>query len=136
MAGLLNGICRRETSRAGREMVRKWRRRACLRVRAGAEAKAVRREFDPHHALGPAIEANDVCGLRDIDRRARLQDAANRTASVVGAMPGLVVLPGRGPCIAMTDNGRGERVGGRDAGRPACTDRRKNLHQERDQDDR
>src|ERR1700752_5223416 len=61
--------------------------------------------------------------------------AANRAAAIVGAMrAGLVALPRPGGRIAVTDYGPAEGVGGRDAGGPAGTDRRKNLHRKRDQD--
>jgi len=69
-----------------------------------------------------------------INRRAGIEHVADRTASIMGAMPGLVGLSG-GVRIAVTDHGRGERVGGGDAGRPARADRCKNLHHQGDQDD-
>ena len=78
-----------------------------------------------------AIEAD---GLGHVDRRAGLQHAANRTASVMRAMVGLVGLPGTGSAIAVADDGAGERIGGRDARRPACADGCKNLHHQGNQD--
>ena len=40
----------------------------------------------------------------------------------MGAVAGLIGLPGTGRTIAVADDGAGERVGGRDARRPACAD--------------
>ena len=103
-------------------------------VRARARGEAIGRERDPDHACVPALEGDGLSGLRDIDRRAGVEHAADRTASVVGAMPGLVGLSGSGVWIAVTDHGRGERVGGRDAGRPAGADGCENLHHQGKQD--
>ena len=44
------------------------------------------------------------------------------------------VLAGSGIAATVADDGAGERIGGGDAGRPACADGRKNLHHQRNQD--
>jgi hypothetical protein len=53
----------------------------------------------------------------------------------MGTVAGLVGLPGTLRAVAVADDGAGERIGGGDARRPACADRRKNLHQQGNQDD-
>ena len=47
----------------------------------------------------------------------------------MGAVAGLIGLPGTGRTIAVADDGAGERVGGRDARRPACADGAKSAPQ-------
>ena len=74
-------------------------RRARLRVAAGAGGEPVRRERDPDHARMVALEHYGGRDLRHVDRRAGLQHAANRTASVMGAVAGLVGLPCTGRAI-------------------------------------
>src|SRR5437899_12668580 len=108
-------------------------RRARLRVRAGASVRQPEGKIEPGRPLGNPIDG-DRRDLRHIDRRAGLEHAANRTASVMGAVAALIVLPGTGRTIAVADDGAGERIGGRDARRPACADRCKNLHHQGNQD--
>ena len=48
---------------------------------------------------------------------------------------GLIERVGNRGRIAMADDGRMQRIGGGNAGRPGCADRRENLHQHRNQDD-
>src|SRR5437660_12577572 len=88
----------------------RWRTR--LRVRAGASVRQPEGKIEPGHPLGNPIDG-DRRDLRHIDRRAGLQHAANRTASVMGAVAALIVLPGTGRTIAVADDGAGERIGGR-----------------------
>ena len=111
---------------------RRWGARLCVRTGAGAEA--IGRVGNPDDAGLPALEADGLRDLRDIDRCAGMEHAADRTAAIVRAMPGLVALAGGGIGIAVTDHGRGDRIGGRDAGRPARADRCENLHHQGDQD--
>ena len=85
--------------------------------------------------VGIAIDRYRGRGLGHVDRRAGLQHAANRTASVMRAMGGLVGLACSGSATTVADDGAGERIGGGDAGRPACADGCKNLHHQRNQDD-
>jgi hypothetical protein len=84
-------------------------------------------KIEPGHLLGNPLDG-DRRGLRHVDRRASLQHVANRTASVMSAVAGLIGLPGTGCAITMADDGAGERIGGRDTRRPACADGCKNLH--------
>jgi len=105
-----------------------------LRVRAGAGSEPLRREFGPHHVRGIAIDRYRGHRLGHVDRRAGLQHTANRTASVMRAMAGFVGLPGAGRSIAVANDGAGERIGGRDARRPARADGCKNLHHQGNQD--
>lgn len=111
---------------------RRWCAR--LRVRAGTGGESFRREFGPHYTFGIAIERYRGRGLRPVDRRAGLQHAAYRTAAVMRAMRSWVGLAGSGIPIAMANDGAGERIGGCDAGCPACADGRNNLHHQRNQD--
>ena len=106
--------------------------RACAwePARAFVSRKAKSNQATRSATRSTAIAAD----LRHIDRRAGLQHAANRTASVMGAVAGLVGLPCTGRTIAVADDGAGERIGGRDARRPACADRCKNLHRQGNQD--
>jgi hypothetical protein len=85
-----------------------------LRVRAGAGAEAIGRIREPDDAGLLPLEGDGCSGLRDIDRCAGVEHAADRTAAVMGTMPGLVGLSRCGISIAVTDHGRGERVGSSD----------------------
>jgi hypothetical protein len=49
---------------------------------------------------------------------------------------GLARLSLRRSSIGVTNDGRLQRIRGRDAGGPACADRCENLHRQRSQDDR
>src|SRR5881397_351096 len=82
----------------------RWRAR--LRVRSGASVRQPEGKIEPGHPLGSPFDG-DRRDLRHIDRRAGLQHAANRTASVMGAVPGLIGLPGTGRTIAVADDGAG-----------------------------
>ena len=67
---------------------------------------------------------------------ARMRHTAHCAGTVMGALPiGLTGLVQRGGRTAGADRRRMERVGGSDAGRPAGTDRCKDLHREGHQDD-
>src|SRR3954471_22888715 len=99
--------------------------RAGLRVRAGARVRYLESKVEPGHLLGNPLDI-DGRDLRYIDGRTALQHAADRTASVMGAVAGLIGLPCPVRHTAMADDGAGERVGGRDGRRPACADRCKN----------
>ncbi|SRR5216684_4674895 len=48
---------------------------------------------------------------------------------------GLASVSLRRTRVAVTNNGRLQRIGGGDAGRPACADRCENLHRQGNQDD-
>src|SRR2546430_16953470 len=82
----------------------RWRAR--LRVGAGAGVCQPEGKIEPGHPLGNPID-RDRRDLRHIDRRASLQHAANRTASVMGAVAGLIGLPGaaRGHAWAHSTSG-------------------------------
>ena len=106
-----------------------------MRRRAAAGTGDVERERVPNHRFGLAIKRIGQRGLWRIDRRPRVQNAADRTAAGVSLMgPGLVALGRSRNRIAVADNGPREGIGGRNAGRPACADRRKNLRRQRKQD--
>jgi len=109
-----------------------WRTR--LRVRTGTSVRQPEGKIEPSHLLGNPIDV-DRRDLWDVDRCAGLQHAANRAASVMGAVAGLIGLPCTGRGVAVADDGAGEWIGGRDARRPACADRCKNLHRQGNQDD-
>src|SRR5215207_5051075 len=89
-------------------------RRARLRMAAGASIRQPKGKIEPGYPLGNPIDG-DRRSLWHIDRRAGLQHAANRTASVMGTVASLVGLPCAGRAIAVADDGAGERIGGRDA---------------------
>src|SRR5882672_10456883 len=88
-------------------------RRARLRMRTGASVRQPEGKIEPSHLLGNSIDV-DRRDLRHVDRRAGLQHAANRTASIMGAVAGLVGLPCTKRGIAVADDGAGDRIGGRD----------------------
>jgi len=92
-------------------------------MRAGAGGEPLGCELDPDHAIGLKIDADSIRRLRHVDRRSGMQHAANRTASFMGAVAGLVALPARRRIIAATDYIAGKRVGDGDTHRPACADR-------------
>ena len=135
-ASLLNCIDRRgRAAPIVRGSVRsgKRRRRACLGVGTCPGTEQVRGCIEPNHGFG-VTPGHNYGGLRRVDRRAGVSHAANRTAAVMGAgLAGLIV--GNRGRIAMANDGRVERIGCGNAGRPGCADRRKNLHQQRNQDD-
>lgn len=94
----------------------------------------VEAEWVPDDRLGLPFEDKGQRDLRHVDRRPRVQHAANRAATVVGTLgTGLVGLT-RAGSVAVTNHGPAERVGSRDAGGPAGADRRENLHRQGDQD--
>ena len=112
MAGLLNGIDRRRQAAPICEV-------RCQEMDGGARACACEPAREPNRSgvnstqttrSVLAIDADGLGGLRHVDRRAGLQHAANRTASVMGAVAGLVGLAGAGRRIAVTDHG-GRRAG-------------------------
>jgi hypothetical protein len=89
----------------------------------------------PDHRSRPAIKGEGQCSLRGIDWRPGMEDAADRTAAIMGLMgSGLVALGRSGSRIAVTNHSVCERVGRSNARRPACADRCKYLHRQRKQD--
>ena len=108
-------------------------------MRAGPRTEQVRSAVEPNHALGLVTGRRDG-GLRRVDRRPGVKHTASRAASIMRALlagwVGRVRLPLRRSRIAMTNDSRMQRIGGRDAGRPACADRCENLHRQGNQDDR
>jgi hypothetical protein len=104
-----------------------------LRVRTGTSVGQPEGKIEPGHLLGNPIDV-DRRDLRYIDGCTGLQHAANRTASVMGAVIDLVGLPGTGSTIAMADHGPSERIGSGNARRPARADGCKNLHHQGNQD--
>src|SRR4029453_18274397 len=81
-------------------------RRTRLGVRTGASVRQPEGKIEPGHLLGDPIDV-DRRDLRDVDRCAGLQHAANRTASVMGAVAGLIGLPSTGRGVAVAVEGAG-----------------------------
>src|SRR5258706_6940802 len=115
--GRARGGARREVRGSGNE---RWR--AGLGLRAGPGAEQVRGAIEPDHALWLPIGRRDR-GLRRVNRRAGMGNAAEGTAAVMRAcLTGLFVLAGvRNPAV-VADRGRLQWIGGGDAGRPASRD--------------
>jgi hypothetical protein len=136
MAGLLNGVT--GAARAT-PVARFWsghgRGRPRLGVGARLGAELVRRAVEPHHAPGLAV-GHSKRGLRGIERPAGMNNAADRTGTVMGAMRAAALVGlASGISAAGTDRSRMQGIGGGDAGRKTCADRRKDLHRQRQQDD-
>jgi hypothetical protein len=108
-------------------------------VRTGSRTEQVSDAVEPNHPLGRVTGHRDS-GLRRVDGCPGVMHAANRAAAVMGAMLagwiGLARLSRRQSRIGVTNDGRLQRIGGDDAGGPACADRCKNLHRHGSQDDR
>ena len=71
-------------------------------------------------------------------RNGHARKAADRAGRALLAMLAYLIasLVRRGSAAAVADRSRTQRVGNGNGGRPARGDRRKNLHHQRDQDDR
>lgn len=88
----------------------------------------------PDHAFGVS-EGNGQCKLRRrIERSSRLRQTAERTGSGMrGRCAGLIVQTT--PLTrAVADDGSGQRIGHRLAGRQTGGDRRQHLHRQSEQD--
>src|SRR5216117_3961790 len=85
-------------------------RGARLRVRTGAGVRQPEGKIEPGHPLGNPIDG-DRRDLWYIDRRASLQHAANRTASVMSAVAGVIGLACSGCSIVVADDGAGKLIG-------------------------
>ena len=100
---LLNCVNRRSRGRTDRSVfVRSGngRRRARLRRRAGAGTAEIEQKRVPNHRFGLAVKRKGQRGLRCIERRPRVQDAADRAAAIVSLMgPGPVALADSGAAL-------------------------------------
>lgn len=112
------------------------RRRAGLRVRAGAQHGQDERRPIPRHARGWTTRQIEQHGLRRIERRSGLSHAAECTG-VVNALAGRIILLGGGARRgAVADLDRTQRVRYGNGGRPARTNGCQDLHRQCDQQNR
>ena len=113
------------------------RRCASLRVGAGGSPRKIRRVVAPHHAGNVPVRDGNGDGARRIEKRVRLDHAANRTGADMCAMRAALIGPiGGRSHIAVANFNRPQRIGGNEGGGPARPDRCQNLHRQRDQKDR
>ncbi len=108
-----------------------------MRVGPDPHARRIRNLPVPGDARRIAIRPGQRDLLRRIDRSPSADETADRAGAAVLAM--LAILVARLACGAggvVADFSRAQRVRSGDRGCPARGDRRKDLHHQRDQDDR